>query len=180
MNGRIYDPLIGRFLSPDPFIPNAGNFQSYNRYSYVLNNPLSYTDPSGYFEEGVVERKSSFSRFVSKFWKPIVAIVLSVVTAGAFLAAYYGVSLGAGIAGVFTGTIALGTVPLVSGSFVVGSMAITAKIGMGAMMAAGAVGGFVSGLVTGGLKGGVRGMVSGALFGGVTGHCREAWCYEPN
>ena len=49
MNGRIYDPLIGRFMSADPFIQSPDNLQSYNRYSYVLNNPLAYTDPSGYF-----------------------------------------------------------------------------------------------------------------------------------
>ncbi|WP_182912241.1 RHS repeat domain-containing protein [Pseudoalteromonas sp. MSK9-3] len=51
MNGRIYDPTIGRFLQADPFIQAPNNSQSYNRYSYVLNNPLSYTDPSGYFFE---------------------------------------------------------------------------------------------------------------------------------
>ena len=47
MNGRIYDPLLGRFLSPDPHIQDEGLLQNYNRYSYVLNNPLRYTDPSG-------------------------------------------------------------------------------------------------------------------------------------
>ena len=47
MNGRVYDPLIGRFLSPDIFIQAEGNLQNYNRYSYVLNNPLKYVDPSG-------------------------------------------------------------------------------------------------------------------------------------
>ncbi|TMO70331.1 RHS repeat domain-containing protein [Pseudoalteromonas aurantia] len=40
MNGRIYDPTIGRFLQADPFIQAPSNSQSYNRYSYVLNNPL--------------------------------------------------------------------------------------------------------------------------------------------
>jgi RHS repeat-associated protein len=49
MNGRIYDPEIGRFLSADPFVQEVGNLQSMNRYSYVLNNPLSFTDPSGFF-----------------------------------------------------------------------------------------------------------------------------------
>nr|WP_269468545.1 FG-GAP-like repeat-containing protein [Alteromonas sp. ASW11-130] len=49
MNGRIYDPTLGRFLQADPHIQAPMNSQSYNRYSYVLNNPLSYTDPSGYF-----------------------------------------------------------------------------------------------------------------------------------
>lgn len=49
MNGRVYDPVIGRFLSPDPFIQAPDFTQSLNRYSYALNNPLSLTDPSGYF-----------------------------------------------------------------------------------------------------------------------------------
>ncbi len=49
MNGRIYDPTLGRFLQADPFIQAPKNSQNYNRYSYVLNNPMSYTDPSGYF-----------------------------------------------------------------------------------------------------------------------------------
>ena len=49
MNGRVYDPDLGRFLSADPVIQFPGYSQSYNRYSYVLNNPLSYTDPSGFF-----------------------------------------------------------------------------------------------------------------------------------
>jgi RHS repeat-associated protein len=48
MNGRLYDPVIARFLSADPIIQDAYNSQSYNRYAYVLNNPMSYTDPSGF------------------------------------------------------------------------------------------------------------------------------------
>ena len=47
MNGRFYDPLIGRFLSPDPYLQNPDNPQNFNRYSYCLNNPLKYTDPTG-------------------------------------------------------------------------------------------------------------------------------------
>lgn len=49
MNGRLYDPYIGRMLSPDNFVQDASSTQAYNRYSYVLNNPLKYTDPSGEF-----------------------------------------------------------------------------------------------------------------------------------
>jgi hypothetical protein len=49
MNGRIYDPVLARFLSPDPFVQMPDFTQSYNRYSYCLNNPFSYTDPSGEF-----------------------------------------------------------------------------------------------------------------------------------
>ena len=51
MNGRVYEPELGRFLSPDPFVQAPENTQSLNRYSYVFNNPLSYTDPSGFFSD---------------------------------------------------------------------------------------------------------------------------------
>ena len=47
MNGRVYDPLIGKFLSGDPFVQGPKNGQSYNRYAYVLNNPTNLTDPTG-------------------------------------------------------------------------------------------------------------------------------------
>ena len=47
MNGRVYDPLIGRFLSPDMYVQLPGFSQSFNRYSYCLNNPYKYTDPDG-------------------------------------------------------------------------------------------------------------------------------------
>jgi RHS repeat-associated protein len=47
MNGRMYDPLLGRFLSPDPFVQMPDYSQNFNRYSYCLNNPLIYTDPDG-------------------------------------------------------------------------------------------------------------------------------------
>jgi len=49
MNGRIYDPLLGRFLSADIVVQAPGNLQAYNRYSYVMNNPVTYTDPTGFF-----------------------------------------------------------------------------------------------------------------------------------
>jgi len=48
MNGRVYDPILGRFLSVDPVFQFPTNTQSLNPYSYVLNNPLSATDPTGY------------------------------------------------------------------------------------------------------------------------------------
>jgi len=48
MNGRIEDSVTGRFLSPDPRGTIRGNTQSWNRYSYVNNNPLTFTDPTGF------------------------------------------------------------------------------------------------------------------------------------
>jgi RHS repeat-associated protein len=48
MRGRVYDPRLGRFPTPDPVAPGPQAGQAYNRYSYVLNDPLTYTDPSGF------------------------------------------------------------------------------------------------------------------------------------
>lgn len=48
MNGRVYDPFLAHFLSADPLIQDPTNGQSYNRYSYVLNNPTNLTDPTGF------------------------------------------------------------------------------------------------------------------------------------
>jgi RHS repeat-associated protein len=71
MNGRLYDPKLGRFLSPDIQVQYPDQTQSFNRYTYVNNNPLSFTDPSGY-------------GFLSKLWKKVrrvVAVVAAVVAA---------------------------------------------------------------------------------------------------
>jgi RHS repeat-associated protein len=50
---RYYDPIIGRFITADSIVPEPFNPQALNRYSYVLNNPLKYVDPTGHF--GVTE-----------------------------------------------------------------------------------------------------------------------------
>lgn len=47
MNARLYDPAMGRFLSADPYVQAPDFTQNFNRYSYALNNPLKYSDPSG-------------------------------------------------------------------------------------------------------------------------------------
>ena len=47
MNGRVYDPVLGRFLSPDDYVQMPLSPQGFNRYTYCNNNPLKYTDPSG-------------------------------------------------------------------------------------------------------------------------------------
>ena len=73
MNGRIYDPMLGRVLQADPNIDGVGSTQGYNRYSYVHNNPLAYTDPSGF---------SSWTKFRDKWLKPIVAIVITIYMPG--------------------------------------------------------------------------------------------------
>lgn len=98
MNGRMYDPVLGRFLSPDPLIQAPDFTQSLNRYSYCLNNPLALIDPSGY-------------SWFSKNWKSLVAacvgIAVSALTAGS--ASGLGIAIIAGAAGgaasAFTGAL---------------------------------------------------------------------------
>ncbi|NLT24050.1 MAG: RHS repeat-associated core domain-containing protein [Syntrophorhabdus sp.] len=48
-NARLYDPELGRFISADSLVPEPGNLQAFNRYSYCVNNPLVYMDPSGHW-----------------------------------------------------------------------------------------------------------------------------------
>jgi murein DD-endopeptidase MepM/ murein hydrolase activator NlpD len=62
MNGRVYDPVIARFLSPDPFVQFPGVADGYNRYSYVMNNPLIFTDPSGYMPNWVQDEYDHYYR----------------------------------------------------------------------------------------------------------------------
>lgn len=73
MDGRMYDPVLGRFLSPDPFVQAPDYTQGLNRYTYCLNNPLSLVDPSGY-------------SWLSDNWKSLVAaavgIAVSALTMG--------------------------------------------------------------------------------------------------
>jgi RHS repeat-associated protein len=145
MNGRIYDPELGRFLSADPNIQAPLNSQSHNRYSYVLNNPLKYTDPSGYSWWSKTWKK--VKRFYKKHWRTIVAIGAAFVTGGLALAA---LGYGFGAAG-FTLAVAAGSA------------------GIPALMAAGAVGGFVGGaIMTGTLKGAVRGAIFGGISAGIS------------
>jgi len=63
MNGRVYDPFLARFLSPDPFVQAPDYSQNFNRYSYCLNNPLKYVDPSGNSFMDVVEGFVNFLTF---------------------------------------------------------------------------------------------------------------------
>jgi HNH/ENDO VII superfamily nuclease len=57
MNGRIYDPLLGRFLSADRLVDNLADLQSYNRFSYVGNHPLTLVDPSGFSAKEILAKE---------------------------------------------------------------------------------------------------------------------------
>jgi len=62
MNGRIYDPHLGRFMQADPFIDGATDSQGYNRYTYVRNNPLAYSDPTGFKRSGGLKNLGKLAR----------------------------------------------------------------------------------------------------------------------
>lgn len=64
MNARLYDPVVGRFLSVDPYVQNPYDSQNFNRYSYCLNNPLKYNDENGEFFKWIAGA-------VSGFWKGV-------------------------------------------------------------------------------------------------------------
>ncbi|MDW6002466.1 RHS repeat-associated core domain-containing protein [Vibrio mangrovi] len=68
MNARVYDPTLARFLSADTYIQASDNSQSYNRYSYVLNNPMKYYDPSGHFWKKI---RKAISRGLKKVTREV-------------------------------------------------------------------------------------------------------------
>jgi RHS repeat-associated protein len=74
MNGRVEDAVTGRFLSPDPVIPDIGNTQDYNRYSYVNNNPLTLIDPSGFDDSGFCDDAGCFNLYTPSLMPPPVPV----------------------------------------------------------------------------------------------------------
>ncbi|HEY7550089.1 MAG TPA: RHS repeat-associated core domain-containing protein, partial [Hyphomicrobiaceae bacterium] len=87
MNGRVYDPLLGRFGTPDPTTEAPFSTQGWNRYSYVGNSPLNFTDPSGYCFLGCFWKPlfKAVGQFFQRFWGTIVqfaATAICVATPG--------------------------------------------------------------------------------------------------
>jgi len=78
MNGRVYDPMLGRFGTPDPMTEDPYNSQGWNRYTYVGNSPLNATDPSGYCWKGCFWQKpfKALGKLLRKF--PIIGQILTV------------------------------------------------------------------------------------------------------
>jgi RHS repeat-associated protein len=82
MNGRVFDPFLGRFLSADSIIEAPDALQSYNRYSYVLNNPMRYADPSGHCiwdgcaaEVFMVVAGTALMNSSNKYWRMVGAVM---------------------------------------------------------------------------------------------------------
>jgi RHS repeat-associated protein len=153
MNGRVYDPVVGRFLSPDPTIQFPTDLQDYNRYSYVKNNPLRYTDPTGFFIN------AGFDQFV-EFGIAMVGVGVCFGSGGA----------GCGIAFALIGAAYNATSMAASGaSFeqVVNSLAISAGFGFIGGAVAGGAGEAVFGPETLGAK--LMGGAIGGAFSGLAG-----------
>ncbi len=85
MNGRVYDAELARFISADPQVQFAGDSQSYNRYSYVHNNPMKYTDPSGFGLFSSIKKAfkkiAGGLRKIGRALKPVAGIIVGAVVA---------------------------------------------------------------------------------------------------
>jgi len=89
MNGRIYDATLARFMSSDPHIQEGAMTQSYNRYAYVMNNPMKYNDPSGYFWKKIANAVKNVVKAVKNVVKKVASNKV-LGTVAALAAAFYG------------------------------------------------------------------------------------------
>ena len=178
MNGRLYDPMLHRFLMPDNFVQDPYNTLSYNRYAYAMYNPLMYTDANG------------------EFWHIVIGAVIGGIVNWAthgfkFNAQGLGYFAVGAVAGALTAAIGAGvSSSLANGSFTAGflgtsaaatattSFATGAAIGASSGLAGGLVSGTGNGLVDGqnigaalvnGIKTGGIGALSGGVLGGIAG-----------
>ena len=181
MNGRLYDPVIARFFSPDNFVQVPDFTQSYNRYSYCLNNPLQYVDPSGEFA-----------------WIPIVVGAAIGTVQGAIMASqnansageWVGYILGGGAIGALSGFAGsavasmgtgIGLASMTSGAISGAGFAGLSSVGKDAGQIAasvmyGAVCGAASGLV-GGWTAAAIGGTAGAFVGGAVSGALGSWMH---
>ena len=160
MNGRIYDPKLGRFLQADPVVQAPKNSQSLNRYTYVFNNPLSYTDPSGFISFRTIVKLAAAAVITYVTWGAASGWAVGFAwgsTAGttATLTAAGGAFAGA-VSGAVGGAILTGTV---KGAFY-GALSGTA---LGAVGASGL--NKFSKTVTGGAANGITTELQGGKFG---------------
>ena len=169
MQARLYDPHLGCFLAPDPYVQAPSMSMNFNRYTYCFNNPLKYTDPTGEFCIGAAIFIGGFINFAIQGITDNIHSFGDCVKAWTIggLSGLTGAAAGAAVAG------ALGA-----------ATSVGSAIGYGALAGAagGAAGGFVGGAgaawlngasfkdgLTSGLVGAGLGAASGAIIGGVSG-----------
>ena len=175
-NARLYDPTIGRFFSPDPIVQAPDFTQAYNRYSYCMNNPVMYSDPTG--EVFVIDDLiaaaaigaifNSFTRIVAGNVNNAVDFFLSagIGALSGTLGGFAGQSI-ANMTSVATsvgGAVFNGAVVGACGGFAGG---FVSSVGNSWVNGAGFVQGLQAGLIGGG-----QGALCGAFVGGITGGFR--------
>ncbi|MBU0505251.1 hypothetical protein KJ708_04585, partial [bacterium] len=137
---RYYNPKLARFIQADTVLPSATDYQSYNRYAYVRNNPLKYIDPSGH-----------------SFWGWFKKI------AGAFI----GAAVGAVASMATLGALGIPTVGGIATMLANASVAQLVCAGVVGGLVGGAIGGGISSGIKGMAFGAILGIVGGALLGGL-------------
>ncbi len=188
MNARLYDPEIGRFLSPDTYIQAPHNSQNYNRYSYVLNNPLKYTDPSGHFFSSLLNLIEKIGSFLVSYAPTIAGIAvaaflgpgatfLQAVMHGA-AAGFVGGLVGSGslrgaLEGAFWGGITAGSARGIGHGFGGGSS--PSPFGAGKWLVHGIAQGTISELRGGNFQSGFVGAVAGSVAGGASGRVMNSF-----
>jgi RHS repeat-associated protein len=162
MNARLYDPTIGRMLSPDNYVQSPDNTQSFNRYSYAWNNPVNYTDPSGDF---IIEAMlvAGMLNLAANMFNGNVREMVSWKAAG-----YFAVGAAAGAAGYGVGaglSSVIGTGGFIGGGVVSGGAGFSSgfAIGTGNNLLNGRS---VSESIGGGLQYGLTAAISGFFIGG--------------
>jgi hypothetical protein len=176
MNGRVYDPDLGRFLSPDPNVQFVADLQSYNRYTYAANNPLRYTDPTGYFIDpgfdifvGVVLTVASVAVCAASEGA---ACPLAFAVVGAIYGTASAINSGAG----FEQSMAVGFT-----GFFLGQLGGAATGAIGGGLATQIVGGAISGAASSAIMtetfGGGKGLGTNILTGALTGAAGAAFGY---
>ncbi len=162
LGARFYDAILGRFISADSLVPGTHNPQNFNRYAYVNNNPIRYSDPSGhgFFED----LGDAFGTFMEEVFVPVAKVAVPIIV-GAVVTAFFGPVAGGFAAGFTSGllngqdletSLKLGVIGAVSGG-------VTA--GVGGVVAGATQSAFV-GSVAGAFAGNVAGAIAGsAIFG---------------
>jgi RHS repeat-associated protein len=156
MNGRIYDPVVGRFLSADPTVQFASNLQSYNRYSYAVGNPLKYTDPTGYNAwkdglDGLVP--------ILNIWIPVLSVAVCAGTAGAGCAVAFAIA-----------AVAINATAAIASGDSWGQVLATSAVGLGAGLLFGQIGAGIGGVIGGdnpALGAALGGLIGGGVAAGV-------------
>ena len=139
MNARLYDPLLGRFLSPDPYVQAPDFTQNFNRYSYALNNPLRYTDTNGNF------------------------VITAAMTVGIALGCFFGSMAGSYI-GFQHGATGMDMIGYIVGGAAIGGLASFAGGATGSALGSIANSGFLGGALASGSSAAASCFVSGTGF----------------